>query len=104
ITGSANVLPKYVFQLGALGEPAAGGDVPARQRAQELEAALAVLSSFDEGVDLVLYFKHLMVLQGHAAYALHFNPSDALSDSQKNYATHQFELFKRWYASWPGRA
>ena len=76
----------------------------ARQRAQELEAALAVLSSFDEGVDLVLYFKHLMVLQGHEAYALHFNPSDALSDSQKNYATQQFELFKRWYASWPGRA
>jgi hypothetical protein len=55
-------------------------------------------------VDLVLYFKHLMVLQGHTAYTLHFNPSDALSDSQKNYATAQFELFKRWYASWPGRA
>mgnify|MGYP006214665763 FL=1 len=98
------MLPKEVLRLVALCEQAAGGDVLARQRAQELEAALAVLSSFDEGVDLVLYFKHLMVLQGHEAYTLHFNPSDALSDSQKNYATQQFELFKRWYASWPGRA
>jgi 4-hydroxy-tetrahydrodipicolinate synthase len=104
ITGIGNVLPKEVLQLVALCEQAAGGDVLARQRAQELEAALAVLSSFDEGVDLVLYFKHLMVLQGHPAYALHFNPSDALSDSQQHYATRQFELFKRWYASWPGRA
>ena len=104
ITGIGNVLPKEVLRLVALCEQAAGGDVLARQRAQELEAALGVLSSFDEGVDLVLYFKHLMVLQGHAEYALHFNPTDALSDSQRNYATAQFELFKRWYASWPGKA
>ena len=104
ITGIGNVLPQEVLHLVALCEQAARGDVLARQQAQELEAALAVLSSFDEGVDLVLYFKHLMVLQGHTAYTLHFNPSDALSDSQKNYATHQLELFKRWYASWPGRA
>jgi 4-hydroxy-tetrahydrodipicolinate synthase len=75
----------------------------ARQRAQELESALAVLSSFDEGVDLVLYFKHLMVQCGHPAYALHFNTSDALSDSQRHYATRQLELFQRWYANWPGR-
>jgi dihydrodipicolinate synthase/N-acetylneuraminate lyase len=100
ITGIGNVLPKEVLHLVALCEQAARGDVLARQRAQELEAALAVLSSFDEGHDLVLYFKFLMVLQGHRQYALHFNPSDALSESQKNYATLQLHIFKRWYASW----
>ncbi|OGB14199.1 MAG: dihydrodipicolinate synthase family protein [Burkholderiales bacterium RIFCSPLOWO2_12_67_14] len=100
ITGIGNVLPKEVLHLVALCEQAARGDVLARQRAQELEAALAVLSSFDEGHDLVLYFKFLMVLQGHRQYALHFNPSDALSESQKNYATLQLHTFKRWYASW----
>src|SRR3990167_4105234 len=104
ITGIGNVLPKEVLRLVALCEQAAGGDVLARQRAQELEAALAVLSSFDEGVDLVLYFKHLMVLPGHAEYALHSTPSAALPDSQKTPPPRQFELFKRWYASWPGRA
>jgi 4-hydroxy-tetrahydrodipicolinate synthase len=104
ITGIGNVLPREVLRLVALCEQAARGDVLARQQAQELEAALAVLSSFDEGYDLVLYFKHLMVLQGQAAYTHHFNPSDALSDSQRHFATQQFELFKRWYASWSGRA
>ncbi len=104
ITGIGNVLPQEVLRLVALCEQAARGDVLARQRAQELEAAMAMLSSFDAGVDLVLYFKHLMVLQGYSAYALHFNPSDALSDSQRNYATEQLQLFKRWYANWAGRA
>lgn len=103
ITGIGNVLPQAVLKLVALCQKAATGDVLARQHAQELEAALSVLASFDEGFDLVLYFKHLMVLQGHAAYALHFNPDDALSDSQRHYARHQLELFKRWYAGWPGR-
>jgi 1-pyrroline-4-hydroxy-2-carboxylate deaminase len=100
ITGIGNVLPQEVLRLVALCEQAAQGDALARKRAQELEAALAVLSSFDEGVDLVLYFKHLMVLQGHSAYTLHFNPSDALSQSQRNYATEQLHLFKKWYANW----
>jgi dihydrodipicolinate synthase/N-acetylneuraminate lyase len=45
ITGIGNVLPKEVLHLVALCEQAARGDVLARQRAQELEAALAVLSS-----------------------------------------------------------
>ncbi len=100
ITGIGNVLPKEVLHLVALCEKAAKGDGQARTKAQELESALSVLSSFDEGVDLVLYFKHLMVLQGHAEFALHFNPTDALSESQKNYATKQLSLFKTWYAQW----
>ncbi len=40
------------------------GDLTARRQAGELEAALGVLSSFDEGTDLVLYYKYLMVLEG----------------------------------------
>jgi 1-pyrroline-4-hydroxy-2-carboxylate deaminase len=100
ITGIGNVLPKEVLQLVALCKKAATGDLQARQRALELESALAMLSSFDEGVDLVLYFKHLMVLEGRAQYALHFNANDALSESQKNYATNQLLIFKAWYQAW----
>lgn len=103
ITGIGNVLPKEVLHLVALCQQAATGDTVARSKALELESALTVLSSFDEGVDLVLYFKHLMVLQGHPQYTLHFNASDALSESQKNYATSQLHIFKNWYASWAAK-
>ena len=73
------------------------------RHAQELERALGVLSSFDEGVDLVLYYKYLMVLEGHDEYRLHINPTDALSDSQKNYLTAQHRLFKDWYKAWSAK-
>jgi 4-hydroxy-tetrahydrodipicolinate synthase len=100
ITGIGNVLPKEVLQLVSLCERAAKGDARARARALELESGLAALANFDEGVDLVLYFKHLMVLQGDPEYALHFNESDALTASQRHYAAAQLELFQRWYANW----
>ena len=100
ITGIGNVLPREVLHLVALSQAAAAGDAEARQRAQELDAALGVLSSFDEGPDLVLYYKHLMVLEGHAEYALHFNETDALTDSQRGYAEAQYRLFRTWYADW----
>jgi 1-pyrroline-4-hydroxy-2-carboxylate deaminase len=44
----------------ALCEKAAKGHTKARM----LELALGLLSSFDEGTDRVLYYKHLMVLAG----------------------------------------
>ncbi len=100
ITGIGNVLPREVLHLVALSQAAAAGDAEARQRAQELDAALGVLSSFDEGPDLVLYYKHLMVLEGHGEYALHFNETDALTDSQRGYAVAQYRLFRTWYADW----
>lgn len=100
ITGIGNVLPKEVLHLAALCEKAAMGDATARQQALELEGALRVLSTFDVGVDLVLFFKYLMVLEGHREYELHFNPTDSLSESQKRFARNQLELFKRWYAAW----
>lgn len=100
ITGIGNVLPKEVLHLVSLCEAAAKGDTQARSRAEQLERALMVLSTFDEGPDLVLFYKHLMVLEGHGAYALNLNPSDALSPSQKSFAETQLALFKRWYAAW----
>jgi 4-hydroxy-tetrahydrodipicolinate synthase len=100
ITGIGNVLPKHVLHLVALSEKAAKGDVEARRKAQELDSALGVLSSFDEGPDLVLYYKYLMVLEGNPEYELHFNASDSLSDGQKHYARTQLELFKSWYTAW----
>jgi 1-pyrroline-4-hydroxy-2-carboxylate deaminase len=100
ITGIGNAIPKEVLHLVALCKKAAEGHAEARQRAQELEEALAVLSSFDEGPDLVLYYKHLLVLNGDAEYRLHFNETDALSDAQRNYIEAQYKLFKAWYADW----
>jgi 4-hydroxy-tetrahydrodipicolinate synthase len=83
-----------------LANGAAKGDVEARQRALELESALAVLSSFDEGPELVLFFKHMMVLKGDNEYTLHFNETDVLSESQRGYVEAQLKLFDTWYAEW----
>jgi 4-hydroxy-tetrahydrodipicolinate synthase len=100
ITGIGNVLPKQVLHLVSLCELAAKGDVVARRRARELDQALAILSSFDEGGDLVLFFKHMLVLEGDRAFELNFNAIDALTTSQKQYAESQLKLFKSWYDSW----
>ncbi|MDN5788949.1 MAG: dihydrodipicolinate synthase family protein, partial [Pseudorhodobacter sp.] len=100
ITGIGGVLPEEILNLVRLSEAAAKGGALARQRAEELESALAVLSKFDEGVDLVLFFKYLLVLQGDPEYTLHFIETDELSESQKGFAKRQLELFKTWYAEW----
>jgi 1-pyrroline-4-hydroxy-2-carboxylate deaminase len=100
ITGIGNVLPREVITLCNLSMAAAAGDVDARVRAQELEAALNVLSSFDEGADLVLYFKYMLLLKGEQDYALHFNATDELTSSQRGYAAAQLTLFNTWYAGW----
>lgn len=100
ITGIGNALPAETLHLVALCRKAAAGDPVAERRALELDRALHVLSSYDEGPDLVLYYKHLMVLAGHPEYALHFNKDDALSDSQRNFVEAQWTRFKAWYAAW----
>jgi 1-pyrroline-4-hydroxy-2-carboxylate deaminase len=100
ITGIGNALPGPVLELVALCKLAAKGDPLAERRARELDAALAVLSSFDEGVDLVLHYKYLMVLAGHPEYDKHFNESDSLSLSQQNYTKQQWYKFQAWYAAW----
>jgi 1-pyrroline-4-hydroxy-2-carboxylate deaminase len=102
ITGIGNVFPHEVLRLVELCERAAKGDAQARRLALELESAFAPLSVFDEGVDLVLYFKRLMTLVGHDEYALHLNDFDALSRSQESMAKRRFTTFRAWYAFWPG--
>ena len=100
ITGIGNVLPKEVLHLVALSQAAAAGDADARRHALELESALGVLSSFDEGPDLVLFYKHMLVLTGNPEFTLHFNETDSLSDSQRGFVEKQFALFQDWYADW----
>lgn len=102
ITGVGNALPKQVLRLIELCRLAAGGDVAARRLAQELDDALRVLSTFDEGPDLVLHYKQLMVLEGHDAYVHQLNSADRLSPSQQAYLTSQWRLFKTWWSNWPG--
>lgn len=103
ITGVGNALPGPVLRLVELCLAAATGDVAARRLAAELDDALAVLAKYDEGPDLVLYYKQLMVLEGHAAYARHLNPSDTLADSQQAFLEAQWRQFRTWYDAWPGR-
>ena len=102
ITGVGNALPTEVLRLIDLSLQAAEGDAAALTLANELNQALAVLSSFDEGPDLVLYYKHLMVLEGNPEYEHHFNRSDALSRSQRDYIETEWRRFRSWWDGWPG--
>jgi len=104
ITGIGNALPRQVLRLVELCQQAAQGNAVARRLALELDEALMVLSRFDEGTDLVLYYKFLMVLEGHPEYELHLNDCDALSPTQREFARQQWQLFKNWWSQWPGAA
>ena len=103
ITGIGNCLPAEVLHYLKLCGQTAAGDAEARRFAKELEQALLVLSTFDEGPDLVLYYKYILVLLGDGDYELNFNESDQLSESQRNYAEIQLKLFQDWWAQWPGK-
>ncbi|QDU95965.1 dihydrodipicolinate synthase family protein [Lignipirellula cremea] len=102
ITGVGNALPKEVLRLVELCQQAAQGDAAARRLASELGDALLVLSTFDEGPDLVLFYKHLMVLEGHSAYDRQVHASDCLSRSQREYLESQWKQFRTWWSNWPG--
>ena len=102
ITGVGNALPMEVLRLVELCEKAASGCPTSRRLAQELNEALSVLSTYDEGPDLVLYYKYLMVLEGNPEYSHHFNPSDALSPSQQQFIRTQWQLFRSWWSQWSG--
>lgn len=102
ITGVGNALPKPVLRLVELCQQAARGDVAARRLAAELDRALAVLSTFDEGPDLVLYYKQLMVLEGHEEYQWQINADDRLNDHQRGFLESQWRQFKDWWTNWPG--
>ena len=100
ITGIGTALPKEALLLAALSQKAAEGHAEARQRALELEEAFTVLASFDEGTDLVLFYKYLLVLNGEEEYRLHFNATDELSAAQRNYCEQQYTQFRNWFADW----
>ncbi len=104
ITGVGNALPREVLRYVALCQNAAAGDPQARALALQLCEALAVLSVFDEGPDLVLYYKHLMVLEGNAEYRHAIVPTDALSQRQRAHLEAQWRQFKSWWRAWPGAA
>ncbi|MEM9015994.1 MAG: dihydrodipicolinate synthase family protein, partial [Verrucomicrobiota bacterium] len=104
ITGVGNALPREVLRLIELCEAAAKGSTHARRLATELNLALHVLSTFDEGPDLVLYYKELMVLEGHNAYQYHLHATDQLSESQRGYLHEQWKQFRGWWESWDGKS
>ena len=103
ITGIGNALPIPVLRLIELCEKACEGDVEADRLAQELNKALSVLSTFDEGPDLVLYYKYLLELNGETEYVHHFNESDKLSESQRSFIEMQYQQFNRWWSNWNGK-
>lgn len=100
ITGIGNCLPREVLHLVELCQKGQQGDPVACRRAKELEEALITLSTWDTGPDLVLYFKYLLFLNGEAEYEMHFNETDALSQSQREFAERSLRRFRAWYDSW----
>ena len=104
ITGIGNCLPLEVLKYVELCEAAANGDCQADQFARELSNALTVLSTFDEGPDLVLYYKYLLYLLGDTDYEFQLNASDALSPSQARYVEKQLALFQTWWKNWSGKS
>jgi dihydrodipicolinate synthase/N-acetylneuraminate lyase len=103
ITGVGNALPVEVLRLVELSERAASGDQLAYRYACELDDALAVLSKFDEGPDLVLYYKHLMVLEGNPEYQHQLQKSDQLSQQQRAFLEDHWQQFRNWWSAWPGK-
>ena len=103
ITGVGCALPREILRFLELCKSAAAGNYRDRKWALELSEALTVLSIFDEGPDLVLYYKELMVLEGNAAYRHQINADDQLSSSQREFLHAQWNIFRRWWEAWDGK-
>ena len=103
ITGIGNVLPDEILHYAQLCRAATEGDPQARSLARELEQALLVLSTFDEGPDLVLHYKYMLTLRGDSAYERHFNETDQLSPAQRGFAEDSLNQFTAWWNAWPGK-
>jgi len=102
ITGVGNALPVQTLRLVELARSAATGDGEALILAKELDEALSVLAKFDEGPDLVLFYRRLMVLEGNPEYAPSVYPGDALSASQNAYVEQAWRRFRSWWKGWRG--
>ena len=99
ITGVGNVLPAAVIELVRLSRAAAQGDPQAHEAAVALDRALEPLARFDEGPDLVLYYKYLQALVNESdtdGPATH--QDDHLTPSQAAYAAGQLSRFLAWWA------
>jgi dihydrodipicolinate synthase/N-acetylneuraminate lyase len=103
ITGVGNALPREVLRLVDLCRQAAQGDAAALELANKLDEALTELSKLDEGPDLVLFYKRLMVLEGNAEYEYHINKSDVLTPSQQTCIDEEWQRFRSWWDAWPGK-
>jgi len=103
ITGVGTAMPKEVLKMVDLCKRAATGDAKARRFALELNEAMNILCTFDEGTDLVLYYKRLMVLEGNENYQYQIYSDDQLSSSQQAHIDSQHTLFKNWWNSWEGK-
>ena len=68
-----------------------------------MNEALIVLSTYDEGPDLVLFYKYLLVLLGDEKYQYHFIPTDRLSDSQSNLLSSNCGYSMAWWEAWEGK-
>ncbi len=102
ITGVGTAMPNEVLKMVDLCKRAALGDAKARRFALELNEAMHILCTFDEGTDLVLYYKRLMVLEGHQNYQYQIYSDDKLTQSQQAHIDSQHALFKSWWTSWEG--
>ena len=102
ITGVGNALPREVLRLIELCQLAADGDANALRLANELDDALMELSRFDEGPDLVLYYKRLMVLEGNPEYVHPIYESDVLGSSQQAFVDAEWRRFREWWDTWAG--
>ena len=103
VVGTGAQSPAEVLRLLELARRAAAGDPEATRLARELDDALHVLSTFDEGPDLVLYYKRLAVLLGDEAYARPVDPGDVLGASQERFVETQLRRCQAWWRAWPGR-
>lgn len=103
ITGIGNCLPREVLHLVSLCRRAVQGDSEARRYARELDEALGVLSKFDEGPDLTLYYRLIASETIDPIYRRPALASDRLSPSQERYALDQLKLFQAWWKDWPGK-
>lgn len=100
ISGIGCVMPREILTLVNLCKAAAKGNAVARRLAKEMDDNMYELAKVDAGPDLVLYFKHMMVLRGNPEYALHFVETDRLSPSQQGWIEAQLGLFDTWFAEW----
>jgi len=100
ITGIGNCLPHEVLRLVELSKEAAAGDAESRANAMQLTEALNVLSTFDEGPDLTLYYRYLASLSGNPELLSPCDSYDELSAAQRSYAFNQFNQFRAWYRNW----